>query len=302
MEGKGLRQYLQPLLYFGLAVGAHAILLLIPVGPGKGKTAETTRGIRVAAVRQSASSAPERAAEAPPRAPDAPPAAEAAPAGGPQGGGRSGGDVPNSSGQGSGAPGPGAGPAPVTGERGGAPQSAFGSYLAKLRSEGVQGWARDSAGKAQKGWRGSGKGGGGAGWGSGAGFGDGTGDGTGSGRGAGPGTGKGGAGSGGGGYYDPRVQVVVTSYPPTSIEKSHGYIRYPDKKVKKHEYASGWWNIFIQIDVDSQGNVVRSKVLRPDTDGPLERIFIKQVQDEVSRWSFDRQSAEINVDVRFYVE
>jgi hypothetical protein len=96
--------------------------------------------------------------------------------------------------------------------------------------------------------------------------------------------------------------VVVTSYPPTSIEKKHGYVKYPDKKIKKHQYAAGWWNVFIQIQTDSQGGVVRSKVLRPETDGPLQRIFIQQVQDEVSRWSFDRQSAEINVDVRFYVE
>lgn len=308
MEGTGLRRYLQPLFYFGLAAAAHVVLFLIPVRLETGKAGESTRGMRVAAVKQAVSSDPARSAPAPPtpRQPsDSPSAADAAPGGGPQGGGRSGGDVPNSTGQGSGAPGPGAGPAPVTGERGGAPQSAFGSYLAKLRSDGVQGWARDSAGKAQKGWRGSGKGGGGAGWGTGSGFGEGSGDGTGSGHGAGPGTGTGGKGSGdggGGGYLDPRVQVVVTSYPPTSIEKTHGYVRYPDKKVKKHQYASGWWNVFIQINTDAQGNVVSSKVLRPETDGPLQRIFIQQVKDEVSRWSFERASAEVNVDVRFYVE
>ncbi|HEX9205573.1 MAG TPA: hypothetical protein VF853_06565 [Candidatus Deferrimicrobiaceae bacterium] len=94
----------------------------------------------------------------------------------------------------------------------------------------------------------------------------------------------------------------MTSYPPTSIEKTHGQVPYPDKQFKKHQFAAGWWNVFIQIHTDAQGNVSRSKVLRPDTDGTLERIFIKQVQDEVSRWRFDRQVAEINVDVRFYVE
>ena len=265
---------------------------------------ETTRGVRVRAVR-----------EGPPKAPSAEPVPRPAPqnaavptvsegAAGPVVGGRSGGDVPSATGQGSGTPGPGAGSAPVTGERGGAPESAFGSYLAKLRSDGVQGWARDSAGKAQKGWKGSGKGGGGAGWGSGSGSGDGSGSGTGSGEGTGPGGGSGGEGTGrgGGGYLDPRVQVVVTSYPPTSIEKTHGYIKYPDKKIKKHQYVSGWQRVFIQLYTDSKGNVARSKVLEPETDGPLQRVFIQQVQEEISRWSFDRQSAEITVDVRFYVE
>lgn len=291
MEGAGLRRYLQPLLYFGVAVGIHSLLILIPVPEEKDRAKETTRGVHVRAVR-----------EGPPKAPPAEPAPRPAPqtaavptvsdgAAGPAGGGRSGGDVPSATGQGNGTPGPGAGSAPVTGERGGAPESAFGSYLAKLRSDGVQGWARDSAGKAQKGWKGSGKGGGGAGWGSGSGSGDGSGSGTG-----GEGTGR------GGGYLDPRVQVVVTSYPPTSIEKNHGYIKYPDKKIKKHQYASGWQRVFIQLYTDSKGNVARSKVLEPETDGPLQRVFIQQVQEEISRWSFDRQSAEITVDVRFYVE
>ena len=96
--------------------------------------------------------------------------------------------------------------------------------------------------------------------------------------------------------------MVVTSYPPTSIERRHTQVSYPDLKVKKHQYTSGWWNVFIQIRTDGGGNVIRTDLLRPETDGPLEKIFVEQVRREIARWSFDRTAAEINVDVRFYVE
>jgi hypothetical protein len=96
--------------------------------------------------------------------------------------------------------------------------------------------------------------------------------------------------------------VVVTSYPPTSIEHSHTQVTYPDLKVKKTRYTSGWWNVYIQIRTDGGGNVIRTDLLRPETDGPLEKIFVAQVRREIARWSFDRTAAEINVDVRFYVE
>ena len=290
MEGAGLRRYLQPLLYIGVAVGVHSLLILIPVPVEQDRAKETTRGIRARVVREGPPKAPSPAAPAP-RTAAVPTMSEGEPAV-PAGGGRSGGGVPSAAGQGGGVP--GGAPATAGGRADGGPgDSAFGSYLAKLRSEGVQGWARESAGRAQRGWKGSGKGGGG-GWGSGTGPGDGTGPGGGSG---GEGAGKGGAG-----YLDPRVQVVVTSYPPTSIENKHGNVRYPDKKIKKHQYASGWQRVFIQLNTDPQGNVARSKVLEPTSEGPLQRIFVQAVQDEISRWTFDRQSAEINVDVRFYVE
>jgi hypothetical protein len=96
--------------------------------------------------------------------------------------------------------------------------------------------------------------------------------------------------------------MVVTSYPPTSIEDRHTLVSYPDVKVKKHQYTSGWWNVFIQIRTDGGGNVIRTDILRPETDGPLEKIFVEQVRREIARWSFDRTAAEINVDVRFHVE
>jgi len=111
-----------------------------------------------------------------------------------------------------------------------------------------------------------------------------------------------GTGTGGGGYLDSRVKMVVTSYPPTSIERRHTHVSYPDLKIRKHQYTSGWWNVFIQIKTDAGGNVIRTELLRPETDGPLEKIFVEQVRREIAQWSFDRTAAEINVDVRFHVE
>ncbi len=176
------------------------------------------------------------------------------------------------------------------GAQGSPPTSEYGEYLARLRSEGVQGWARDSAGRTRQGWKGSGKGGKGLGIGSGGG------------EGGGSGSGGGGTGTGGGGYLDSRVRTVVTSYPSTSIERRHTQVSYPDLKVKKHQYTSGWWNVFIQVRTDGGGNVIHTNLLRPESDGPLEKIFVEQVRREIARWSFDRTAAEINIDVRFYVE
>ena len=178
------------------------------------------------------------------------------------------------------------------GAQGSPPIGEYGEYLARLRSEGVQGWARDSVGRMRQGWKGSGKGVKGLGIGSGGGEGGGGGDGS----------GGGGTGTGGGGYLDSRVRTVVTSYPSTSIERRHTLVSYPDLKVKKHQYTSGWWNVFIQIRTDGGGNVIRTDLLRPETDGPLEKIFVEQVRREIARWSFDQTAAEINVDVRFHVE
>jgi hypothetical protein len=48
--------------------------------------------------------------------------------------------------------------------------------------------------------------------------------------------------------------------------------------------------------------VIHTNLLRPESDGPLEKIFVEQVRREIARWSFDRTAAEINIDVRFYVE
>ncbi len=289
MAGKGVRRVLEPAMYFGVALLVHAVLFLIPTGTGSKRAESTTRGMRIRAVGE-AGRIPTRAAPVPAnpaqrgsaRIMDRPagagpgtPAEDA-----PGGGGRAGGDE--------------AGPGPQ-GAPGSPPIGEYGQYLARLRSEKVQDWARDSAGRMRQGWKGSGKGGKGFGSGSGGGAGGGAGTGAG-------GHGEGGGGGTGGGYLDPRVRTVVTSYPPTSIERRHTQVAYPDLKIRKHQYTSGWWNVFIQIRTDAGGNVVRSDLLRPETDGPLEKIFVEQVRREISRWSFDRTAAEINVDVRFHVE
>ena len=287
MEPSGARRFLQPALYVAVAAAAHALLFLIPGGWGK-PDGTVTRGIRVRVQGEARGVPPSSrlspaAAPRPDRAPPAPSdRMAAAPSGSPGGGGGTPGGSPGGGGGTDSSGGPVSGDAPPTSE--------YGSYLARLRSEGVQGWARESAGKSRQGWKGSGKSG--TGWGGGSG----TGAGTGTGGGAGPGSG------GGGGYLDPRVRMVVTSYPPTGIEKRYTPVRYPEIRVKKHEYVAGWWNVYLQIRTDRNGNAVRTSVLRPETDGALERIFVAQVRREVAGWTFDPQEAEINVDVRFYVE
>jgi len=127
---------------------------------------------------------------------------------------------------------------------------------------------------------------------------------SGAGKGAGKGKGTSGTGSGGDGalYMDPRVRMVVTSYPPTGIEQRYGIVRYPDLKFKKSEYTSGWWNVYIEIGTDKNGKIIKYNILRPETDGPLERQFVGQVKKEIEKWSFEPKEAEIHVDVRFYVE
>jgi len=179
----------------------------------------------------------------------------------------------------------------VQGRPGPPAETEFGSYLARLKSEGVQGWAKDSASRQRQGWKGTGKAGG-------SGTGGGSRQGT-------AGGGKGGnlgAGGEGSGYLDPRVKMVVTSYPPTGIEERHSQVPYPDRKIKKHQYTSGWWNVYVQVRTDAAGRVTRRDVLRPETSGPLESIFVEQVNKEIDKWTFDRKEAEINVDVRFFVE
>jgi phage pi2 protein 07 len=111
-----------------------------------------------------------------------------------------------------------------------------------------------------------------------------------------------GVGGAGTGYLDPRVKMVVTSYPPTGIEHHYTQVPYPDRKIKKQQFTSGWWNVYIQIRTDETGRVTRRNILRPETNGPLEKIFVMQVNQEIDKWSFDPKEAEINIDVRFYVE
>lgn len=304
MASHGLRPVLQPVLYVGVAAILHGLLFLIPSGgPGKPDPG-TTRGIRVKTYvegpRAAAAPLPLASRTAAPQ-PDrsvrnatanravSMPGKDVS-SGTAARGGESGDD-----GGPSGPPGPSQGPAVGSG---GSP-SEYGQYLARLRSEGVQGWARGSAKASRRGWKGSGTGTGG--WGSGTG--------TGTGAGAGGGTGP---GSGEGTYMDPRVRMVVVQYPvdgngnvmvddATNIERRFRPVPYPDIKFKKSQYTAGWWNVYIQVRTGKDGKVERIDVLRPETNGPLERLFVEQVRREVQRWDLEPQ-AEIHVDVRFYVE
>ena len=283
MSGKGVRRGLEPALYIGVALLFHALLFLIPSGSGSKRGEATVRGMRIRTVGE--------ARKSPSTPLPAPPVAPGNPSRTPDRAPREGVGSPSPGAPGGGGGGTGGGSASIGvegGAEGSPPIGEYGEYLARLRSEGVQGWARDSAGRTRQGWKGSGKGGKGLG--------------IGSGGGEGGGSGSGGGGTGVGGYLDSRVRTVVTSYPPTSIEHRHTQVSYPDLKVRKQQYTSGWWNVFIQIRTDGGGNVIRTDLLRPETDGPLEKIFVEQVRREIARWSFDRTAAEINVDVRFYVE
>ena len=168
-------------------------------------------------------------------------------------------------------------------------ETEFGSYLERLKSNSVQGWARESANQRRQDWKSTTKVEDRA-----RTFRDSKTDG---GRSTRPGT----DGSGTV-FLDPRVKVVVTSYPSTGIENRHTQVPYPNRKITKHQFTSGWWNVYIQIHTDATGKVTRRDLLRPETNGPLERIFVMQVNQEIDKWSFDPKEAEINIDVRFYVE
>ncbi len=306
MAGRGLRSVLQPVLFIGIALLLHGILFLIPGWGPTGHDPGTSRGVRV----KTYVDRPPAAARAPasPMVPTAPaasapttysvPGADAKSRSGAPAGGESG-----SNGGPYGAPGASRGPVIGSGDQG-AP-SEWDRVMQKLGSSDVQGWARKSARASRQGWKGSGAGS--SGWGAGAG----TGSGAGTGPGKGPGTGTGGAP--GGGYLDPRVRMVVTEYPAgetrqsgtgsgRNIESRFRPVPYPDVKVRQAHFTSGWWNVYIELWTTKEGRIARYNVLRPETQGPQESVFVDQVKREMERWTFDPGPSEIHVDVRFYVE
>jgi hypothetical protein len=292
LTSRGLRSLLQPILYVGIAALLHGLVLLIPVGGVSGKPdSQTTRGIRVRAYVDAPATPRSGSVPKDPTTPMPPVTAGKNQStlgnGGQPAGSIVGGNPAGPPGPGGGAPGaPGGEPG-----SGDPPLGVYDQYLAKLRSEDVQGWARESSKNMRQGWKGTGSGTGpGGGWGPGAGRGGG-------GKGA-----LGGKGSGGSGYLDPRVRMVVTSYPSTGIDRRYTVVPYPEIKVKKSEYTSGWWNVYIEILTDANGNITKYDVLRPETGGALEKLFVEQVRKEIARWSFDPTPAEIHVDVRFHVE
>ncbi|GAB4367186.1 MAG: hypothetical protein Kow00128_11440 [Deltaproteobacteria bacterium] len=295
MNERGMRSALLYGASLAAAVLIHAALLLIPLGRFGTQEPATVRGVRLrmhrpAPVVPPAGNrpvAPPREAPAMPRKSPVP--AEVSPENYSRIGGKVGGTDPllpqAATGGGSG----GTRDAEAAAGSGGPVLSEYGQYLARLRSDPVQGWAQERARIARRGWRGKG-----------AGPGIGTGSGSGAGSGTGPGVG--GGIRGGEVYLDPRVQMVVTSYPRTGIEDRFTRVPYPDLKFKRSDYTAGWWNVYIQIRTDRSGKVWRLEVLRPETDGPLERQFVEQVKREIATWKFDPVEAEILVDVRFYVE
>ena len=323
MAERRLRSVLEPVLYIGIALLVHSLLFLIPgPSPAKKETATTVRGVRVRAFADRPAPPPTAAAPPsripPPRsAPssnqESSTKAAASPGPPPPGGGSPGGGGGPAQGVSTAGPG-GPAPTPSVAAKGQAESpSKFANFLAGLQTSGVRGAAREAAERSQRAYKGSGTGGGSEGWGTGpGGRGGGTGGGVGSGTGGGFGGGTGGGGKGGN-YLDPRVKMVVIRYPfdPSgvvneskgmNIERNFRQIPYPNLKVKQSKISQGWMNVYLKMRTDGEGNVVSVDVLRPDTNGPLERQFVEQVKKESSKWSFDPKEAEIHVDVRFYVE
>lgn len=284
-----MRYILQPVLYVGMAAVLHGLLFFIPsAGPAK-RDAGTTRGIRVKAFVESApAKAPPSSPASPPmpvspRETPLPPRADQETNYSASGSKTGTGESAKIGVSGQGASGGGEG-TPSRGK--------FEEFVAGLGDAKTQGWAQNAAKASRGAYRESGRGGAsGGGWGKGSTTGDGTG-------------GASGKGTGGGGarYMDPRVRMVVSSYPQTGIERKYTVVRYPDLKIKKSDYTSGWWNVYIEIRTDRNGKVTKYQILRPETDGPLERQFVAQVKKEIEKWTFDPVEAEVHVDVRFYVE
>lgn len=146
----------------------------------------------------------------------------------------------------------------------------------------------------------------------------GTGSGTGSGDGAGgSGAGRGGAAGSGKGsarkappvapaeepWLDRRVQMVVKSYPPTDIEQDFRPIPYPERIISRSNFQQGWCQVYLILKVDDSGEVVGDSVERPSPDARTQfQALIEAVRTAVRSWEYDRVSAEVHVDVRFYVE
>ncbi|HQU13304.1 MAG TPA: hypothetical protein PKV70_03565, partial [Thermodesulfobacteriota bacterium] len=152
MAGKGVRRVLEPALYIGVALSFHALLFLIPSGSGSKRGEATVRGMRIRTVGEARKS---------PSPPFSPRPVSADPLGGTSSGATgTGAGSPSPGASGGGGDGGGAASDGVeVGAQGSPPIGEYGEYLARLRSEGVQGWARDSAGRMRQGWKGSGKGG-----------------------------------------------------------------------------------------------------------------------------------------------
>ncbi len=99
---------------------------------------------------------------------------------------------------------------------------------------------------------------------------------------------------------DERGEPVVAKR--KNVEARFRPVPYPDLKVKQSRFTSGWWNVYFELWTTKDGRIERYDLLRPETEGPEERVFVEQVKREMERWTFEPGPAEIHVDVRFYVE
>lgn len=106
-----------------------------------------------------------------------------------------------------------------------------------------------------------------------------------------------------GGILDRRVQMIVKSYPPTAIEESFDYIRYPEIIIKRSNFQTGWCQVYLVLNIDGRGNVTSTQIKRPREEEMEQfKTLIKTVKSAVGRWRFDSTPTEVHVDVRFYVE
>jgi hypothetical protein len=136
--------------------------------------------------------------------------------------------------------------------------------------------------------------------------------GSGTGRGEGTGSGSSGSGSGGkppakvaeiDGGFDRRVNIVVTSYPPTSIERYFTEIPYPEVIIRKSNFQQGVCQVYLILRIDARGDVEKVLVERPDPAAREQyKMLIAAVEAAVRSWDYDRVAAEVHVDVRFFVE
>ncbi len=88
------------------------------------------------------------------------------------------------------------------------------------------------------------------------------------------------------GLLDLRVQMVVSSYPSTSIERKYRQVPYPGVPIERKDYQKGWTSVYFEIRTDSKGRVTRLDLIRPRSPDELERIFVEAVQEEIRSWKF----------------
>ena len=58
---------------------------------------------------------------------------------------------------------------------------------------------------------------------------------------------------------DRRVQMVVTSYPPSRIEDDHGAIPYPEVIIRKSNFQQGWCQVYLVLAISDQRRGAESR-------------------------------------------